>query len=249
MFRSVVQWVAEPGPRPTCRSIEVSLLDRIDSLTTLASNSKGSPASNNGIELIFRAVLFGWIGTPAKPAAETMRPQFGSPPVIAVLTKLLSAMLRAIASASAWVLAPWTQISIRCVAPSPSSGIIFARSMHSSVSSASNVARSASLSEGCLAEGAWASKTRESLVLMWPSTLMQLNDRFAAACKSRCARVASMGASVTTIASMVAIFGPIIPAPLHMPTIACEPCEVVTFRWAVFRKASVVMIPSQASRK
>ena len=131
VFRSVVQWVAEPGPKPTCRSIEVSLLDRIDSLTTLASNSKGSPASNNGMELIFSAVRLGWIGTPAKPAAETMRPQFGSPPVIAVLTKLLSAMLRAIASASAWVLAPWTQISIRCVAPSPSSGIIFARSMHS----------------------------------------------------------------------------------------------------------------------
>ena len=58
--------------------------------------------------------------TPARPAAARMRPQFGSPPWRAVLTSGDSATVRAMRSASAVVRAPSTRTSATRVAPSPS---------------------------------------------------------------------------------------------------------------------------------
>ena len=66
-------------------------------------------------------------GTPAYPAADTIRPQLGSAPWTAVLTSGLSAIDRAIRRASSRLPQPLTSIRITWVAPSPSSAISRAR--------------------------------------------------------------------------------------------------------------------------
>ncbi len=90
---------SRPGPHPHLQLNPRELCPLIDWLTVPASKGSGSPFRKSGKSLIDKHVYSGRIGTPAYPAAETIRPQLGSPPVIAVLTRLLSAMLLAIASA------------------------------------------------------------------------------------------------------------------------------------------------------
>ena len=65
--------------------------------------------------------------TPARPAAAKIRPQLGSPPASAVLTRGELAMVRATASAARSDCAPRTSISTTRWAPSPSATICSAR--------------------------------------------------------------------------------------------------------------------------
>ena len=51
------------------------------------------------------------------------------------------------------------------------------------------------------------------------------------------------------IASIVAILGPIIPAPLHIPTMCVSQSPSLNLRSVVFLAISVVRMPSQASKK
>src|SRR4030081_2379617 len=63
-----------------------------------------------------------------------MRPQFGSPPWMAVLTRLLEATARAASRACSSSAAPVTRTVISLVAPSPSRAIIRASSLGTSLS-------------------------------------------------------------------------------------------------------------------
>ena len=75
---------------------------------------------------------------PERPAAARTRPQFGSPPWIAVRTRFEFVMVRAARRASAAEAAPRTRTSNTFVAPSPSATIIRARSAHTVWTPSSN---------------------------------------------------------------------------------------------------------------
>ena len=62
-----------------------------------------------------------------------------------------------------------------------------------------------------------AMTTKESLVDVSPSTVMQLNEASAASLASFCNKAGAIPASVATKPSMVAMLGRIMPAPLLMP--------------------------------
>src|SRR6476469_7844732 len=68
--------------------------------------------------------------------------------------------------------------------------------------------------------------TKESLVDVSPSTVMQLKEASAAALTARSSALALTGASVATNPSMVAMFGRIIPAPFAMPVTVKVPPSV-----------------------
>jgi len=75
------------------------------------------------------------------------------------------------------------------------------------------------------------------------STLMQLNERFAAIGASMARSAASMAASVKTNASSVAMFGPIIAAPFAKPQMRTPSLSV---RVATLMRVSVVRIARAA---
>src|SRR5262249_28305949 len=81
-----------------------------------------------------------------------------------------------------------------------------------------------------------------SLVPVCPSTLMQLNDWSAATGASAARSAASMGASVSTNASSVAMLGPIIAAPLAKPVIRYS----FSARVRIFTRVSVVRMARAA---
>ena len=69
------------------------------------------------------SVFDGSNATPALPAAQSIRPQFGSDPAIAVFTSGELAMLRAIRAAPSSSAVPVTVIVTNFLAPSPSRAI------------------------------------------------------------------------------------------------------------------------------
>src|SRR5687768_15318632 len=83
--RSHVQTVAEAAPAVQSRSTLTSAAAS-DLLTREASNASGRPARKTGVRWSLSVQRSGSKGTPAKPAAETIRPQFGSLPCMAHLT-------------------------------------------------------------------------------------------------------------------------------------------------------------------
>ena len=112
-----------------------------------------------------------------------MRPQFGSAPAIAVFTSGLSAIVLPICRASARVRQPWTSTVIRCVAPFAVGGNRLGQVLADFEQRGAEVVerfagergrgRGRPGSLGC---APLASSSTVSLVLMWPSTLMQWND-------------------------------------------------------------------------
>ena len=157
--------------------------------------------------------------TPERPAAAKMRPQLGSPPAKAVFTSGEVAIVSAMRFAAASVFAPRTSISMTRCAPSPSATICSASERQTSSSAAAN-ARCADVP--ALIEGApaspFASTNSVSFVEVSPSTLMALNVRPATSRSVFCSSEGAIAASVVTNASIVAMFGWIIPAPLAQPT-------------------------------
>ena len=84
-----------------------------------------------------------------------------------------------------------------------------------------------------------------SLVLVCPSTLMQLNVSLQASRKIDCKSAGRTAASVSRKPSIVAMFGPIIAAPLANPAIVAPPTRTL----AVLATVSVVRIACAASAK
>ena len=146
------------------------------------------------------------------PMADSTRPQFGSPPKIAHLNRLLRATSRPTVSASRSDAAPTTSRAISCLAPSASAISWHARSWQSSLSAAVN-----SRASGVTPLAPEASNSTVSLVDMQPSA-SALSKLTRLASRSAASRAgASRSASVVSTTSIVASPGASIPAPLAMP--------------------------------
>ena len=86
-----------------------------------------------------------------------------------------------------------------------------------------------------------------SLVLMQPSTVTALKLPPAACLNTTLRTSGSISASVITKASIVAMCGSIIPAPLAMPHSVTSFDPINPFRETILGKRSVVMIPASAA--
>ena len=115
--------------------------------------------------------------------------------------------------------------------------------------------RTASKSARPAAESAAATRTpeapvatsaQESLVDVSPSIVMALKDGATACARQRSSRSFGTAASVATNASIVAMSGQIMPAPLAIPVTRIVSPSTATSREASLRTVSVVMIASAA---
>src|SRR5690625_1942336 len=228
--------VASPAPRSTSIRISRGVMSTSErsrwapparhtstplTLTDRSSTAKGARAS----------------GT--HPAAETIRPQLGSLPKIAALTRLERAISRATASAAASVVAERTTTCTSWLAPSASATSWRARS--------ALTARTASVSSrmsGATPLAPEAIRITVSLVDMQASESTRSKVAAVASRSTASAVSASMSASVVRTTSMVASCGASIPAPLAMPPTR-TPESVV--RSAVLGTVSVVMIALAAA--
>ena len=184
-------------------------------MSTLDRSSPAQPLRQTQIPLMATLSRSGSKTALVVPTAETTRPQFGSSPVIAHLSRLLRVTARPAWTASSSLAAPMTSTMIILLAPSASSWSCRARSAQTSVS-----IRVKSASSGVTPEAPLAISSTVSLVDMHPSV----------SSRSKLARVASRSAvsrsaggrsaSVVSTHSMVARAGASIPAPLAMPPIA-----------------------------
>src|SRR5438094_691665 len=146
--------------------------------------------------------------TPERPAAAKMRPQLGSPPAKAVLTRGEVAMVSAIFFAADSVLAPRTSISMTRWAPSPSATICCAREPQTSSRTAVNWRWALLPFAMAGAPAAPLARTRRvSLVEVSPSTLTALKVRAVTSRRVFCKRDGEMLASVATKARVVAMLG------------------------------------------
>ena len=92
----------------------------------------------------------------------------------------------------------------------------------------------------------FASRMTESLVLSWPSTLMQLNESPTACFSIVCASSGFKAASVMMTHNIVAMFGAIMAAPLQTPLIRIAFPPMVTVAVACLGNVSVVIIARAA---
>ena len=150
----------------------------------------------------------------AMPTAASTRPQFGSEPNSAVLTRLSRATTRAATSASSSVAAPVTVTVTRLVTPSASACSCAHRS-----SQTRSTASSRSVWDGAISLAPEASSSTVSLVEQLPSTSRRSNVRAVARRSASSSAPASATASVVSTHSMVASDGASIPAPLAIPPI------------------------------
>src|SRR5947209_4558511 len=97
--KSHVHTVAAARPAWQSRSISTSFAS-IARLTAAELNVSGTPARKTFVPARVNVQRSGSNGTLARPAADTIRPQFGSLPCIAHLTSGLFAIARAIARAA-----------------------------------------------------------------------------------------------------------------------------------------------------
>ena len=132
------------------------------------------------------------------------------------------------------------------VAPSPSRTIACASCEATSVIARPRAARSASLC-ATTPEAPLATTTKASLVEVSPSTVMQLNELFAAWRTSASSARCDTFASVATNPSIVAMSGRIMPAPFAIPVTVTSPALSRARREAAFGTVSVVMIASAAA--
>ncbi len=160
-----------------------------------------------------QAVALG--GLPALPTAMTMRPQFASPPAMAVLTSGELATAMATRPAEASLTAPATSMRMRCFAPSPSRTTI---SASSSSNSAMGRGKGGGVGGRVVAGGAGGDSSTVSEVEVSLSTVVRLKLAFVPATSSGCRVAAGRAASVKTKQSMVAMSGAIMPEPLAMPS-------------------------------
>ena len=169
-------------------------------MATAASFSApvSSPPVTTATPLKMISALSGLNFIPALPTAAIIRPQFGSPPKNAVLTRNDSAMVRAALLASPLVAAPVTCTSIKRVAPSPSLTIIWASSTERRVRSRTKALYSSEERDviGEAPEAPLANIITVSLVEVSLSTMMELNELSAASLRAAFKTGAVTAASV-----------------------------------------------------
>ena len=154
----------------------------------------------------------------ALPAAPAMRPQFGSRPWAAALTRLDETTARATARASASSRAPVTAAVISVLAPSPSAACWRARSRAIGLDrGAEGAAAAEPAPTGAAPDAPDARRKTVSFVLVSPSTESWSQVRAAAGRSRPHSTSGATAASVRTTDSIVAICGWIIPTPLAMP--------------------------------
>ena len=186
-------------------------------------------------------------GSPALPTAITTRPQLASSPAIAVFTSGEFATDIAIRRAEVLDTAPSTMISTSLRAPSPSRATCSDKSASTARKALVNAFRRGSLARLIFgappaAAAPVAKASRVSDVEVSPSMVTALKVSSTPLFRSDCSAPAEIGASVKTKASMVAMSGAIMPAPLAMPLIVTLALPSFTVAVATFGKVSVVMI-------
>ena len=102
---------------------------------------------------------------------------------------------------------------------------------------------------GAMAARPVAAITKLSLVDVSPSTVAQLNDSSATAGVNAVSTARAIGASVATKASIVAMFGWIIPAPLAIPVTVTGTPPTSMRRDAPLGTVSVVIIADTAANQ
>ncbi|SKY78730.1 Uncharacterised protein [Mycobacteroides abscessus subsp. abscessus] len=218
------------APRPRSTRTATSGPDR----STSRAPSTPVPLTQTALPLNDTVIRSGSMVTGAIPVAASTRPQFGSDPKSAVLTRLSRAMVRATAMASSSVAAPVTVMTMRLVTPSASAISCAARSSHTDSTAASS---------SVCSTGIWLapelSNSTVSLVDVEPSmsSLSNVFDVARRSARSSCSALAR--ASVVSTHSIVASEGAIMPAPLAMPPMfhPCGWCSATCFG-----TVSVVMI-------
>src|SRR3954452_18808402 len=234
MDRSLVQIVACSVPAlrstsmVTCRPLR----------STPSRGSPIDPPRQTVTPLIDTSTWSAWNAASVVPIAASTRPQFGSLPNSAVLSRLLRAQARPAVSASASVAALRTVIAMSLVEPSASASNCIARSVAAAVSAAVN---SSAVGVTPLAPLARASTV--SLVDRQPSESTRSTLTPVAAFSAVCSTSAGTTASVVRTTSIVASDGASMPAPLAIPPIV-QPYPRCT---VVLGTESVVMIARAAS--
>src|SRR4051812_37706203 len=172
------------------------------------------------------------------PMAASTRPQLGSLPNSAVLSRLFRAQARPAVSASRTLAAFRTVIAMSLVEPSASASSCIARSVAAAVSAAVN-----SSAVGVTPLAPLAMAMTVSLVDRQPSESTRSKLTPVAARSAVSSTAGSTTASVVRTTSMVARLGASMPAPLAIPPMV-HPCPVCT---VVLGTESVVMIARAAS--
>src|SRR3954467_6218870 len=154
-------------------------------------------------------------------------------------------MARAVRRASASEAAPVTRTVISLVAPSPPRTMPTASGSQTCRSASPSKEKSGSPSVTPLAP--FASAKTQSFVEHSPSTVIALNVSSTTVFNARCRMPGSTTASVVTNASMVAMFGSIMPDPFAIPPTRNVPRALVISTDAALGNGSVVMIARAAS--
>src|SRR4051794_15181855 len=172
------------------------------------------------------------------PMAARTRPQFGSLPNSAVLSRLLRAQARPAVSASWTDAAPQTVMAMSLVEPSASASSCIARSVAAAVS-----ASVISSAVGATPLAPFARARTVSLVDRQPSESTRSTLTPVAVTSAACRTSGSTSASVVRTTSIVARLGASMPAPLAIPP-TVQPSRAWT---VVFGTLSVVMIARAAA--
>ncbi len=180
--------------------------------STLERSSPAQPLRQTQTPLIATLRRSGSKAASVVPTAESTRPQFGSSPAIAHLSRFERATARPAVTASASLAAPTTSTAISLLAPSASAWSWRARSAQTSVSTAAN-----SATPGEVPAAPLASSSTVSLVDMQPSVSSRSKVTRVASRSAWSSSAGLRSASVVSTQSMVARAGASMPAPLAIP--------------------------------
>src|SRR3954451_6497132 len=234
MDRSFVQIVACSPPAFRSTSIVMSRPLR----STPSRGSPMAPPRHTVTPLMVTSTRSGSNAASVVPMAASTRPQLGSLPNSAVLSRLLRAQARPAVSASSTLAALRTVTAMSLVEPSASASSCMARSVHAAVSASMN-----SSAGGRIPLAPLASTITVSLVDRQPSESTRSKLTAVACFSAGCSTSGSTTASVVRTTSIVARLGASIPAPLAIPP-TVQPSRCCT---VVFGTLSVVMIARAAS--
>ncbi len=207
--------------------------------SALARSSAAAPSRQTHTPLRATARCSGWNAASVVPTALRTRPQLGSSPWMAHLSRLLRATERATVTASSTVAARVAVTAMLFVDPSASSTSCRARSAHTDSTAASRAS-----SPGATPDAPDASSSTVSLVDMQPSESTRSNVVLVARRSTASSRSAGTTASVVRTTSMVASPGASMPAPLAIPPTRKPPAPTAS---DCLGTESVVMIARAAS--
>src|SRR3954468_15185976 len=238
MERSFVQIVACSAPAFRSTSMVIARPVR----STPSRGSPIAPPRQTVTPLMVTSTRSASNAASVVPMAASTRPQFGSLPNRAVLSRLLRAQARPAVSASSTVAALRTVIAMSFVDPSASASSCMARSVAAAVSASVN-----SSTGGVIPLAPLDRTITVSLVDRQPSESTR-SKLTAVACFSA-GPSTSVGttASVVRTTSIVARLGASMPAPFAIPPTVQPPSGPLRCCTVVFGTESVVMIARAAS--